>query len=106
LAVLNCITDRKRPLWDPDLDLLLRTVHVTADDLLPEPQNNAARRITDAEFVTLCVAQAVMGIPSDRRFLAIAGKRVRHLFAQLPKQPGYSHYGATASDPPGPLCKA
>lgn len=74
---------------DADLDLLLTTVYVTADDLLPERQNNAARRVTDAEVVTLCVAQAIMGIPSDRRFLAVAGKRLSHLFPELPKQPGY-----------------
>ena len=74
---------------DADLDLLLTTVFVTADDLLPERQNNAARRVTDAEVVTLCVAQAIMGIPSDRRFLAVAGKRLQHLFPELPKQPGY-----------------
>ena len=74
---------------DADLDLLLTTVFVTADDLLPERQNNAARRVTDAEVVTLCVAQAIMGIPSDRRFLAVAGKRLRHLFPELPMQPGY-----------------
>jgi hypothetical protein len=74
---------------DADLDLLLTTVFVTADDLLPERQNNAARRVTDAEVVTLCVAQAIMGIPSDRRFLAVAGKHLRHLFPDLPQQPGY-----------------
>jgi hypothetical protein len=74
---------------DADLDLLLRTVFVTADDLLPERQNNAARRVTDAEVVTLCVAQAIMGIPSDRRFLAVAAKRLSHLFPRLPQQPGY-----------------
>jgi Transposase DDE domain len=74
---------------DADLDLLLTTVFVTADDLLPERQNNAARRVTDAEVVTLCVAQAIMGIPSDRRFLAVAAKRLSHLFPELPQQPGY-----------------
>jgi hypothetical protein len=74
---------------DADLDLLLTTVFVTADDLLPERQNNAARTVTDAEVVTLCVAQAIMGIPSDRRFLAVAAKRLGHLFPRLPKQPGY-----------------
>jgi transposase len=74
---------------DADLDLLLTTVFVTADDLLPERQNNAARRVTDAEVVTLCVAQAIMGIPSDRRFLAVAAKRLGHLFPRLPQQPGY-----------------
>ncbi len=74
---------------DADLDLLLTTVFVTADDLLPERRKNAARSVTDAEVVTLCVAQSIMGIPSDRRFLAVAGKRLAHLFPQLPKQPGY-----------------
>jgi hypothetical protein len=69
--------------------LVLTTGCVTADDLLPERQQNAARRVTDAEVVTLCVAQAIMGIPSDRRFLAVARKRLGHLFPELPQQPGY-----------------
>ncbi|MBA3301017.1 MAG: IS982 family transposase [Thermoleophilaceae bacterium] len=72
-----------------DLDLLLTAVFCTADDLLPEKQQNARRRVTDAEVVTLCVAQAVMDIGSDREFLAVASKRLSHLFAALPKQPGY-----------------
>jgi hypothetical protein len=74
---------------DADLDLLLTTVFVTADDLLPESSKNAARRVTDAEVVTLCVAQAIMGIPSDGRFLAVATKRLAHLFPDLPQQSGY-----------------
>ena len=45
-----------------DLDLLLIAVFCTADDLLPEPAKNARRILTDAEVVTLCVAQAIMGI--------------------------------------------
>jgi len=72
-----------------DLDLLLIAVFCTADDLLPDRAENARRRITDAEVVTLCVAQAMMGIPSDQRFLAVAAKRLGHLFPQLPQRPGY-----------------
>jgi hypothetical protein len=72
-----------------DLDLLLTAVFCTADDLLPEPGRNARRRVTDAEVVTLCVAQQVIDISSDREFLAVAGKRLSHLFPQLPKQPGF-----------------
>jgi hypothetical protein len=72
-----------------DLDLLLIAVFCTADDLLPDRAGNARRRITDAEVVTLCVAQAMMGIPSDERFLAVAAKRLSHLFPQLPQRPGY-----------------
>src|SRR4051794_14508651 len=74
---------------DADLDLLLTTVFCTADDLLPETAENARRSVTDAKVVTLCVAQAIMGIPSDRRFLAVARKRLTHLFPELPAQPGY-----------------
>jgi hypothetical protein len=44
--------------------------------------------VTDAEVVTLCVAQAIMGIPSDPRFLAVANKRLGHLFPSLSKRPG------------------
>lgn len=72
-----------------DLDTLCTVVYCTADDLLPERPGNARCRVTDAEVATLCVAQAIMGIPSDRRFLAVARKRLRGLFPQLPKQPGF-----------------
>jgi hypothetical protein len=71
-----------------DLDLLLIAVFCTADDLLPERAKNARRSVTDAEVVTLSVAQAVIGIASDREFLAVAGKRLAHLFP-LPQQPGF-----------------
>ncbi len=74
---------------DADLDTLCTVVYCTADDLLPEARPNARRRISDAELVTLCVAQAIMGIPSDRRFLAVARKRLAHLFPDLPRQAGY-----------------
>jgi hypothetical protein len=74
---------------DADLDTLCTAVFCTADDLLPCKPGNARRRVTDAEVVTLCVAQAVMGVPSDRRFLAVADKRLRHLFPELPAQPGF-----------------
>jgi hypothetical protein len=74
---------------DADLDTLCITVFCTADDLLPERPGNARRRVTDAEVVTLSVAQAIMGIPSDRRFLAVAAKRLGHLFPRLPGQSGY-----------------
>ena len=56
-----------------DLDLLCVSVYCTADDLLPQRPGNARRKLTDAEIVTLCVAQVLMGIPSDRRFLRAAG---------------------------------
>jgi hypothetical protein len=71
---------------DADLDLLCISVYCTADDLLPERPDNARRRLSDAEVVTLCVAQVVMGIPSDRRFLRAAHRQLGHLFPYLPHQ--------------------
>jgi hypothetical protein len=74
---------------DADLDSLCIAVYVTADDLLPAPRGNARRQLTDAEVVTLAVAQVAMGIPSDRRFLAVARRRLAHLFPRVPGQSGY-----------------
>jgi Transposase DDE domain len=71
---------------DADLDLLCISVYCTADELLPEQPRNARRRLSDAEVVTLCVAQVVMGIPSDRRFLRAARRQLGHLFPYLPGQ--------------------
>jgi hypothetical protein len=72
-----------------DLDLLLIAVFCTADDFLPAGVKNAKRMLTDAEVVTLSVAQAMMGIPSDARFLRVARKQLAHLFPLLPNRPGY-----------------
>jgi len=72
-----------------DLDLLLTTVYCTADDLLPEPRGNARRQLNDAELVTLALAQTIMGIPSDRRFLRAARRQIGHLFPQLPSQDAF-----------------
>ena len=69
-----------------DLDLLCISVYCTADDLLPQRRRNARRRLSDAEIVTLCVAQVLMGIPSDRRFLRAARRQLGHLFPYLPSQ--------------------
>src|SRR5438034_6006020 len=72
-----------------DLDLLLTAVFCTGDDLLPEATKNARRILTDAEVVTLAVAEAIMGISSDARFLKTARSQLAHLFPVLPDRPGY-----------------
>ena len=72
-----------------DLDTLCIFVYCTADDLLPDRKNNARRQATDAEIVTLAVAQAIMGEPSDRRFLRRARGSLSHLFPYIPHQAGY-----------------
>lgn len=72
-----------------DLDLLLISVYCRADDLLPRRKGNARRTVTDAEVVTLCVAQSMMGLPSDQRFIKQAGKHLAHLFPRLPGRSGF-----------------
>ena len=61
------------------------------DDLLPKRRGPGhPPRISDAELIALAVAQMFMGIPNDRKFLALARWRLGHLFPYLPKQPGYN----------------
>ena len=74
-----------------DLDSLLTALYVLADDLLPT-RTGAGRRptITDAELITLAVAQILLGCHSERRFLRFARQRLAHLFPYIPKQPGYN----------------
>jgi hypothetical protein len=74
---------------DANLDLLLTIVYCLTDDFLPQRPPNARRRITDAEIITLCVAQAIMGIPSDPRFVAVAAHRLGHLFPHLPTRDAF-----------------
>jgi len=96
-----------------DLDLLLIAVFCAADDLLPERPKNARRMLTDAEVVTLSVAQSIMEHTSDERFLLVARKQLVHLFPRLPQRPGFHKrrdrlsdtieelIGVFASDSPG-----
>jgi hypothetical protein len=74
---------------DADLDLFCISVYCTADDLLPSRPPNGRRKLSDAQIVTLCVAQVLMGIPSDRRFLRAARRQLGHLFPQLPSQDAF-----------------
>ena len=74
-----------------DLDTLMTALYVLADDFLQ--RRRRARRnpkISDAELVCLAVAQILLDIPSERRFLRFAMCRLGHLFPYLPKQPGYN----------------
>jgi hypothetical protein len=74
-----------------NLDALLTALYVRVDDLLPRRQGpGRPPRITDAELITLAVAQMFLGLPNDRQFLALAHWRLGHLFRYLPKQPGYN----------------
>lgn len=74
-----------------DLDTLLTAIYVLVDDFLPARCGpGAPPRISDAELVTVAIAQVLLGLPNDRQFLALAGYRLGHLFPYLPQQSGYN----------------
>jgi hypothetical protein len=81
-----------------DLDLLLTMVFYTADNLLPAARANGRRALSDAEVVTLLVAQSIMGITSDRRFVRVARKQLVHLFPGLVGQSALHKRRAALSD--------
>ena len=76
-----------------DLDTLLIAVYCAACALFPadpSPRRGRPEKITDNELITLMVAQMLLGCPSERRFLPLAGWRLRHLFPHLPTQSTYN----------------
>lgn len=78
-----------------DLDTLLIAVYCAACSLFPAPSEPRRRRgrpqtITDNELICLMVAQMLLGLPSERRFLPIAGWRLSHLFPRLPARSTYN----------------
>src|SRR6266542_1389270 len=79
------------PTMHAQLDDLLTATYVLVDDFLPKRRDpGRPPRITDAELITLAIAQVFMGLPNDRQFLALAGYRLSHLFVYLPRQSGYN----------------
>jgi len=83
---------------DADLDTLATALYVRVDDLLktfPEwvptrPRIGIAPKLADAELVTLCVMQALLGFTSEARWLRHARAHLRALFPYLPGQSGYN----------------
>ena len=47
-------------------------------------------RLTDAELVSLAIAQVLLGCGSERRWLRLAGQRLGHLFPYLPTASAYN----------------
>jgi hypothetical protein len=76
-----------------DLDTLVIAVYCAACSLFPAPSERRRGRpqlLTDNELLCLMVAQMLLGQPSDRRFLAVAQRRLGHLFPTLPSQSRYN----------------
>ncbi len=71
------------------LETLVVAAYVFADErAIPRPGPQGA--ITDAELVALAVAQAAMGVPSDRQFLGLVAKVLPGWFPHLPDQSQYN----------------
>jgi len=83
---------------DADLATLATALYVRVDDLLKaepdrapwRPRVGIAPKLTDAELLTLCVMQALLGFTSEARWLRFAQDRLRGLFPYLPQQSGYN----------------
>jgi len=83
---------------DADLDTLATALYVKIDELLMgaphrapwRPRIGIAPRISDAELLTLCVMQALLGFTSEARWVRHARAHLRHLFPYLPGQAGYN----------------
>ena len=77
-----------------DLDTLVIAVYCAACSLFPAPESKPRRgrpqKISDNELICLMVAQMLLGYPSERQFLPVAGWRLRHLFPNLPAQSTYN----------------
>jgi len=71
------------------LETLVVAAYIFADGAaIPRPGPQG--KITDAELVALAVAQAAIGVPSDRQFLGLVGKLLPGWFPHLPEQSQYN----------------
>lgn len=71
------------------LETLVVAAYVFADGVVI-PRPGPCGKTTDAELIALAVAQAAMGVPSDRQFLGLIGKVLPGYFPGLPDQSQYN----------------
>jgi hypothetical protein len=71
------------------LETLVIAAYVFADSLAI-PRSGPRGKITDKELIALAVAQAAMGISSDRQFLGLVPFRLPGWFPHLPDQTQYN----------------
>ncbi|RSO45479.1 IS982 family transposase [Streptomyces sp. WAC 06725] len=74
-----------------ELDTLLTALYLHVDDHLKSPRwRGRPPRLTDAELITLAVAQAVLGFHCEARWLRFAHTHLHPLFPYLPQRPAYN----------------
>ena len=73
-----------------DLEALVVAGYVFADEYRVPAACGRRPLVTDAELVALAVAQAAIGISSDRQFLGLIGRVLPGWFPHLPEQSQYN----------------
>src|SRR6476660_234749 len=73
-----------------DLEALVVAAYVFADEYPVPARGGRKPLISDAELVALAVAQAAIGISSDRQFLGLIGRVLPGWFPHLPDQSQYN----------------
>src|SRR5207237_4331842 len=73
-----------------DLEALVVAAYVFADEYPVPARGGRKPLISDAELVALAVAQAAIGISSDRQFLGLIGRVLPGWFPHLPEQSQYN----------------
>jgi hypothetical protein len=74
-----------------DLDTLLTALYVKIDDELDAPAGpGRPPRLSTAELLTLAVAQVLLGVRSEARWLRFVSRHLPGAFPYLPGQSGYN----------------
>jgi hypothetical protein len=73
-----------------DLEALVVAAYVFADDYPVAARAGRRPLVSDSELVALAVAQAAIGVSSDRQFLGLIGRVLPGWFPHLPEQSQYN----------------
>lgn len=85
------VSPARAPLRPTDLNTLLTALYVRIDDWLGhQPPRGRKPQLTDAELLTLAVAQVLLGIHSEARWLRYVPEQLSGAFPYLPGQSGYN----------------
>src|SRR6266571_3973056 len=85
----SCVPSRLE-LEMTDLEALVVAGYVFADEYRVPARSGRRPLVSDAELVALAVAQAAIGISSDRQFLGLVGRVLPGWFPHLPDQSQYN----------------
>jgi hypothetical protein len=85
----TCVPSRSE-LEMTDLEALVVAAYVFADEYRVPARGGRRPLVSDAELVGLAVAQAAIGISSDRQFLGLIGRVLPGWFPHLPDQSQYN----------------